>query len=321
MIMNKPLLADKNLVIHNTRLFSAGDFGEDISGGGVINPGALHAGEDILLLLRCEPAGHSMTGGWNEQRATPVLVRLSSSLEVLASSILTQVLPHCVRGEDWRLFHYNGRIYTNHSLYYYNGNTHHDECSVCISEVDREHKRLSFVCELVYKKHTHEKNWAFFSLANRLFAIHSLKPFKVLEVDMKTGMSSVIINKPMDLGFPIPVDTALYNSTNPVEWDENHFLLFVHARYSSGTMHRLYEQYGVLIDKSTLLPVYSTREPLITGGSEEGKHPGVHYTMAALPRDEGILTFYGEGDSHSGMVLMDRKILQERFYECNALAL
>ncbi len=69
----------------------------------------------------------------------------------------------------------------------------------------------------------------------------------------------------------------------------------------------------MLIDRQTLLPVSVISKPLATGGSETGRHTGVHYTMSLVAGDDVLYAFYGEGDMHSGVVVFDKATLGDAF--------
>ena len=72
-------------------------------------------------------------------------------------------------------------------------------------------------------------------------------------------------------------------------------------------------QYGMLIDRSTLLPRSIVPEPFVVGGAEDGRHSGVHYTMSLLAQRQHVYAFFGEGDSHTGVVILNRGALDELF--------
>ncbi len=99
-------------------------------------------------------------------------------------------------------------------------------------------------------------------------------------------------------------------------WDTNHYLTFVHYTFPSTHEHvtnRFYLQFGVLIDRRTLRPIGVIPKPLVTGGSETGRHDGVHYTMSLIVEGDVLYAFYGEGDMHTGVVVFDKAALGEEF--------
>ena len=142
-------------------------------------------------------------------------------------------------------------------------------------------------------------------------------PYVLLEIDLQHGRTRTIASIE-DFEIDLGKWTAgnLFNSTNPVVWDENHYVMFIHHRLESKKprdRNRLYMQFGMLIDRQTLLPVSVIPEPLLIGGMEAGRHPGVHYTMSLIVDDDLLYAFYGEGDMHTGVVMIDKAKLGDAF--------
>ena len=141
-----------------------------------------------------------------------------------------------------------------------------------------------------------------FSHRGRLLCLYSVIPYILLKIDLQRGQTRTITaidNLKIDLRQWSP--GSLCNSTNPIVWDEDHYVTFIHFRFESinhRDRNRLYLQFGMLIDRQTLLPVSVISKPLATGGSETGRHTGVHYTMSLVAGDDVLYAFYGEGDMH-----------------------
>jgi hypothetical protein len=77
--------------------------------------------------------------------------------------------------------------------------------------------------------------------------------------------------------------------------------------------NRLYMQYAVLISTTSLLPTSIVPTPVLIGGRERGRHPGVHYTSSLVNCENALYAFYGEGDTHSSVVEFDKRVLADLF--------
>ena len=315
----KQLLAHNDhgdLIRYQGRIVGAGDFGAETNCS-LINPGALYDNDEFKLLLRGESDESIWLGQWGSQ-AAPIWCVLDADLTVkehfLRQCRSTQPKQ---RPEDWRLFEYQGKILSNHSVYIENCSGY--ECRLGISEIDLARRELNLKTTLrpPFEPTQEEKNWAFFVRDGALLCIYSFLPWIVLEIDLSSGRASVV-TEATDLQFDW-IDKGnqfIGNSTNPVEWDDDHFVTFIHDYFDPDwpeQRNRLYMQYAVLIDKKSLLPTSIVPNPLVMGGQEEGRHSGVHYTMSLVGRDEQLYAFYGEGDSHSGVVVFNKRALAQLF--------
>src|SRR5262249_21299395 len=111
-------------------------------------------------------------------------------------------------------------------------------------------------------------------------------------------------------------NSFIANSTNPVHWDDEYFIMFIHNFLDPpgyAQRNRVYMQYAILISKNTLLPTSVIPYPLLIGGAERGRHPGVHYTMSLVNGDDKLFAFYGEADKHVGVVVFNRDIMNTLF--------
>lgn len=306
-----------SLVRERRRLISAGQLGP-ASNGGAFNPASLVIDGRVHLLCRAEANGANWVHGeLFESRATPILCPLGPDLSLETHQVIAYDHVEGTRPEDWRLFHHQGRIYTNHCIYL--GTRTHMYCSAAVSELDIAGQRIinQVILEPPFSRKYNEKNWVMFSHRGQLICLYSVVPYVLLEIDLQHGRVRTIANIEnfeIDLGKWSAGN--VFNSTNPVVWDENHYLTFVHHRFESikpGDRNRLYMQFGMLIDRQTLLPVSVVPEPLLIGGTESGRHLGVHYTMSLMVDDDLLYAFYGEGDTHTGVVMIDKATLGDAF--------
>ena len=143
--------------------------------------------------------------------------------------------------------------------------------------------------------------------------IYSFNPYIILEVDINSGVTYKILQARLRYKW-LHKCGFLHNSTNLESWDDYHYILFVHDFINfKNVKYRTYMQYGVLISKSTLLPTNIIPYPLVMGGDEPGRHPGVHFTSSLVNRSDGLYAFYGQGDSHTGLLVFNKDKLNYLF--------
>jgi predicted GH43/DUF377 family glycosyl hydrolase len=307
----------RGLVLSKRRLIKAGQFGGKTACS-IINPGALYTNNQFHLLCRGEPNDSTWLGNWSESQATPVWCVLDGDF-ITRNSFLLQYknLPQGQRPEDWRLFQFNGQIYSNHSIYMENGGSL--GCRSGISIIDLENHEIKSCLTLVppFKASNEEKNWSMFIHEEKILCIYSFDPYVVLRVNLLNSKTEIVINGGSCLFDWIEKASQFIGiSTNPISWDEKNYIIFIHDYIEpdlSEQRNRVYMQYAALLDKITLMPSSVVPFPLLIGGQEQGRHPGVHYTMSLVNKDNKLYAFFGEGDTHCGVVIFDNKILSEIF--------
>ncbi len=308
---------DTGVIRSKRRLFKAGQLGEETSCS-IINPGALHHNKQFHLLCRGEANDSTWVGDWSQSQATPVWCILDDDFTTRDYFFLRyRDLPQGYRPEDWRLFNLDGQFYSNHSIYMENGDGL--ICRPGISLVDLKKRELQLCMELdpPFKASREEKNWSMFVHDGKLLCIYSFDPYIVLHIDLSTCTIETVVNDGGGVfGWINKSGRFIGISTNLISWDEQHYIVFVHDYLDLDELdqrNRVYMQYGVLVDKLTLNPNSVIPTPLLMGGLENGRHPGVHYTMSLVNKDGELYAFYGEGDTHSGVVAFDNKILADLF--------
>jgi hypothetical protein len=303
------------LVRGQRSIIEAGQFGNETACG-LINPGVLRRDGSFQLLCRGELDDSTWLGDWSKNLATPVWCVLDEDFTVRQHCFLRYTgLPRRFRPEDWRLFEYGGAVLTNHSVYLEcDGRL---QCRPGISTIELNRQELALWHLLVppFAPSPEEKNWALFAHEGALLCVYSFNPYTVLEIDLGTGVTKVVVQAP-----PARYEWLgaggrfIGNSTNPIAWDDEHYIMFVHDYLDPDwpeQRNRLYMQYAVLISMTSLLPASIVPTPLLMGGHERGRYAGVHYTTSLVNRDNALYAFYGEGDTHSGVVELDRAILTD----------
>src|SRR5262245_17320562 len=173
-----------DLVRSQERIIEAGQLGTGTDGG-VINPGALYQNNEFLLLCRGEQDDNTWAGDCFSSKATPIWCIFDRNLALKRYYHLHyDRLPLQVRPEDWRLFEYQGRLYTNHSLYLMKNSTL--RCLPSVSEIDivRQELNLQLILQPPFKPSIEEKNWGIFAHGNALLCIYSFRPYVILEIDL-----------------------------------------------------------------------------------------------------------------------------------------
>ena len=306
------------LIRDRKRIIEAGQLGIQ-SACSAINPGVLYQDNQFLLLCRGESEEAVWLGEFLDCQPTPLWCTLDSNLSLKDSFPLAyKEFPPKSRPEDWRLFEYQGKLYTNHSIYMLLDRERWIVRSrPGISEIDlSSHQlKLCWMLEPPFEPSDEEKNWSFFVHENSLMCIYSFKPYIILEIDLERGTTQKVLEVELDYQW-YEKGKFVGNSTNLVSWDDEHYIMFIHdflePRYEQ--RNRAYMQYATLISKSTLLPTSVIPRPLVIGGDELGRHPGVHYTSSLVNRDDGgLYAFYGEGDTHTGLTIFEKKELTKLF--------
>ena len=139
---------------------------------------------------------------------------------------------------------------------------------------------------------------------------YSLNPYKVLALeDEKSFSFKTIIEKQLSskINDPGAFGTMVSLSTNPIDFDDKHWLIVIHQIQFKFT-GRCYYHWAVLIDRTTFLPVRMTFKPLFSGMGARGRTPGIRYISSVLKIDNELLFFAGEGDVY---VTVTKKTIAE----------
>ncbi|MGK7939872.1 MAG: hypothetical protein AB4062_06925 [Crocosphaera sp.] len=308
------------LIRAKKNIIKAGQLGLE-SACSIINPGVLYKDNHFYLLCRGEPKETVWYGDFLAYQSIPLWCTLNPDLTIKESFPLRYLeLPSNSRPEDWRLFEYKGKLYSNHSVYQLlDHQPYRIRCRPGISEINLDNKTLNLVCilEPPFQAFYEEKNWSFFVHEDSLMCLYSFQPYIVLKIDIKSGKTEKFIEANLDYEW-YNKEKFIGNSSNIISWDANHYILLIHdfldPKYDKyEPRNRTYLQYGVLISKKTLLPTHIIPKPLQMGGEEKGRHPGVHYTTALVNKEDGLYSFYGQADSHIGVMIFNKDTLSKIF--------
>ena len=160
-----------------------------------------------------------------------------------------------------------------------------------------------------------EKNWVYFEHCGDLYLIYSFSPYRLLRLTNPEKLCfSTVFNesfgqKLADLG---DFKTMVSLSTNPIDYDDRHWLLMVH-QIKRTTAERYYYHWAVLIDKDTLLPSRITSEPVLTGTGARGRRPGILYIASAIAQGADFVLFSGEGDAYATRCSVARSTLEKKW--------
>jgi len=301
-----------------TRLAGRGSLG---FAAGVLNPGAVAAGDDILLLARGEQTPWVVAQKNVAAFVTgcrPVLFELKDNLTRVQAHVGTVVDTPEGRGtrlEDFRLFHYRGELFSNHSRFTplnlpADGSARpvsfeSSRLGVAISRVDALAKTVTLLGfpKLDFPTGAAEKNWVMFEHQAALYLIYSVNPFHLLKADRWPELSFATVHREK-LDLPDGGDGLKFrNSANPVEYDENYFLHMVHKVYPD----KRYAFWGVLIEKHSLLPKKITARPMVCGW--QSSPAAIIYACSLVVRAEDVLVFGGLNDTGLGFWKIRREKL------------
>jgi hypothetical protein len=299
--------------------------------GGIYNPGALQTGDGGVILMAKGQVCHWWDAvGINAelyQKGSPVVFTLDKDLSPKSSHVVqySSNFPAIdkVGYEDFRLFYYNKEIWVNHSLLtlvprHACAWTFQDAKQV-LSSLDSTYTRLSFLGQpqVDFQAKQTEKNWLYVEQDGNLYLFYSFHPYRVLKLtDRKSLTFTTVIDQPLgdrlaDIG---GFKTLVSFSTNPIDYDERHWLLLVH-QVEHGRVERCYHHWGVLIEKKTLLPCKITATPLFSGRGARGRKPGIMYVTSVIRREADFVFFSGEGDAFITQVVVPKNTIERSWLD------
>ncbi len=291
--------------------------------GGVFNPGALLSDGGILVVAKGQHVHWRKALPNDFARGDPLLFHMNYNGDLLSThkvtiiDTLTEIDPR--QFEDFRLFKFKNGIYSNHTLLCLREDGGYDNCLHMISALDAESRTLTLLGQVLvdFTLNNKEKNWGFFEHQNELFVLYSFSPFVLLRATNWPALQfNTVVKQERNFVFSRPAilhSEHIAISTNPISYNDQHYLVVIHSSTMVARYVRLYFHWAVLIDKKSLLPVKITSCPLIKGGKCKGEMPGVIFVMAAMLIDNDLVLFSGEGDSFCSSVKIARCRLDAAF--------
>ena len=271
-----------------TDMLKPGDL-ED-SEGGIYNPGFCEFRGKNYMIVRVEKNTEKERGIrdlWLRTTSVPHIVELDSKFEIINKFPL-RVVGDFIRVEDFRLFTFNNKLYSNHVVV-----DKSKKIYPVISEVDLHNQTLKILgtIELDISKREVEKNWSFFTHNDELFLIYSVSPWVIFKIDLEqlTGVNI----KNYETKFDWIESGFISNSTNPIKLDTNTNIMGFHSRDNKFIYHQ-----GFLIFDDNLNYINSSKEPYLSGGDYDTIHPNVIYTSSiSLSSEKRLVVFAGDGDT------------------------
>lgn len=282
----------KTLFKPDERLF----FGENIpnSEGGVYNPGFIKFNNKNYIILRVEKFTEKERGCndlWKKTTSIPYLAEVDEKFNIIDISLINTI-GIFKRIEDFRLFEFRGKLYSNHIILDEYGSIY-----PVISEIDVDNLELKILgkIELDIDLKKVEKNWTFYSINEKLYLIYSLSPWKIFEVNIENLTASQIINKNNNIKWS--KEGYLSNSTNPIRVSENRNILGFHSRDNK----LIYHQGFLTFDDEFNIVDYS-KEPYLSGGDYDGINKNVIYTSSLRFQENSLFCLAGDGDFKSILI-------------------
>lgn len=280
--------------------------------GGVFNPGALVLdNRRIFLLARSQVVPWFKARGKYRQyylQGAPVgFILECQSLKITEEFVITRTTEfpndESYAIEDFRLFRWKGMSMVNHSLIIKgktDGFIYQEAVQSALSCFDETEKSFRFCAlpKVDFPTEKFEKNWMYREHGEELLLFYSVNPYKVLALEVEGQfVFKTIINRQFGgkLKDPGGFGTMVSYSTNPIDFDDAHWLMVIHQiKYTS--VGRCYYHWAVLIDNTTFFPVKITSTPIFSGKGARGRLPGYRYISSILNVENEILFFAGEGD-------------------------
>lgn len=292
--------------------------------GGAFNPGAL-LGDDgqIILLAKAQVLPFFKAVGKKRElylKGSSVAFSVdTSSLQKFKSWTISTMVgfppeQECAI-EDLRLFKWRGHIMVNHTLITkqkVQGYLSIKSTSAALSKLVDCNQTLNFcaVPNIDFVREEFEKNWVYAEKEEQLLLWYSLNPYRVLALKEEESFTfKTIIQKQLTgkITDPSNFGTLVSFSTNPIDFDEKHWLVIIH-QFKKKITGRWYVHWAILIDKISLLPVQITSKPIFTGAGARGRVPGYRYISSVIKVKDELLFFAGEGDVY--VTVTKKKIIE-----------
>jgi len=221
---------------------------------------------------------------------------VSKKYEVLLGPDCAKKRDSHIKGlEDMRLCKINDDEYLGLAITFEYGNHNHPCIVLCnFDKNDDLNYYIKNILPTNYNDNQCQKNWAPFIDKNKLFAIYSHQPLTILEIDKKTGNTSVVLKKDTNkFNFDL---SKIRGSTCPIKLSDGSWLMVVHDLLNRDTrkyFHRfmLYTSEWELKDIS--LPFYF-------------KELYVEFTLSMLytKEDNTVTIFFSKEDNTTELVTM-----------------
>ncbi|QBO58358.1 hypothetical protein NBC122_01543 [Chryseobacterium salivictor] len=292
--------------------------------GGVFNPGALLVDDcHVLLLAKSQVLPFFKAVGKKRElylKGSPVAFLVdTSSLQTIKSWTIPKMVGFPQEEEyaieDLRLFKWGDHKMINHTIITkqrVQGYLSIKSTSSALSELDDRDQTLKFCAlpKIDFERQEFEKNWVYAEKEEQLLLWYSVNPYRVLALqdeenfNFKTRIHQQLSGKITDPG---GFGTMVSFSTNPIDFDEKHWLVIIH-QFKKKITGRWYVHWAVLIDKATVLPVQITSKPIFTGAGARGRVPGCRYISSVVKVRDELLFFAGEGDVY--VTVTKKKIIE-----------
>lgn len=277
--------------------------------GGMFNPGALLTEQGILLVAKAQHIPWFKAKGNKRElflKGNPVTFLLDqNTLKMVEKNIITDIvgfpqdLDYAI--EDFRMFKWKEQSLVNHS-FVIKGKVgdYINQTSVKSSLSLLSNQKLTWLGfpTLDFSTQNIEKNWVYKEDDQKLLLFYSLNPYHILFLENDTELRfKTLINQQFEnkLKNPGSFGTMVSFSCNPIDFDDQYWLLIVH-QIDNKISGRCYYHWAVLIDKKTLLPVKITKNYIFSGMGARGRDTGFRYISSILKVEDEILFFAGEGD-------------------------
>lgn len=278
--------------------------------GGAFNPGALTIDDGVLLLLaKAQVIPWFKAVGKKREfylKGSPIAFLVTTDrLQILSSRVISDLIGFPPEDqyaiEDLRLFQWGEKKMINHTLITKHRNQGYlsiKSTNSALSEYNEQNIHFYGVPILDFAPKKYEKNWVYAENGEKLLLWYSVNPYRVLALQeegnftFKTLIHQQLSGKITDPG---GFGSMVSFSTNPIDFDETHWLVIIH-QFKKKITGRWYVHWAVLIDKSSLLPVKITLKPIFTGAGARGRVPGYRYVSSVIKLKDELLFFAGEGD-------------------------
>ena len=303
-----PLIPDR-LRWTGKRMVASGALGPQ-SKGGIYNPGLVKHGTGYSGTIRVEANYLAYTGRLFDMPCQCAFWSFDKDFNSTGYRLLQPpVYEARTRIEDFRMFEYQGRFLCDHVGIEI---TNPKLPLQFLSEVDLNTGALNHIHKFNSPNGMPEKNWGWFVSGGKIMLLYLLSSrWIIMEYDEETHRLTEVVNVPFQISWLAGSMASV--SSLPVAYGDD-FLVWYHSRVDG-----FYHHSAVIFDGKTFEPKYWYDDTIFHGGHTDGRHPFALYISSCVIEDDRLLLFYGEGDSHASVMVVDRKEFEELVMEGNGL--
>ncbi len=288
--------------------------------GGIYNPGAIEVHGAIVTVLRGEqyrPFQLYIDSTKALNSCTPLLASYSQEMQLKKplTKLSLAAFPErrTQRYEDFRLFRFRDKIFSNLCVFIPNTNSVWPSAidsgnynRQALAELDLQSMSLNYAKEVQidFPMHGREKNFMYFEHEEDLYLLYSICPYILLKAQNWPNANFVtVLHKELNLSFGKNNQQKIHLSTNPVVLDDKYLVTIISRKaHGYGIFKTLFSTWVILIDRATLEPVKISKQCLTSGLSV--------YFSSLIVEGDSLLLFGGQDDRRCCFTRLSKKAIE-----------